>query len=37
MVTLTTGEETIYAVDTQTGDLQQQETHVLFTGWVCAG
>ena len=25
MVTLTTGEETIYAVDTQTGDLQQQE------------
>ena len=30
MVTLTTGEETIYAVDTQTGDLQQQETHVLY-------
>ena len=30
MVTLTTGEETIYAVDTQTGDLQQQETHVLL-------
>ena len=30
MVTLTTGEETIYAVDTQTGELQQQETHVLL-------
>lgn len=30
MVTLTAGEETIYAVDTQTGDLQQQETHVLL-------
>ena len=30
MVTLTTAEETIYAVDTQTGDLQQQETHVLL-------
>ena len=30
MVTLTTGEETVYAVDTQTGDLQQQETHVLL-------
>ena len=30
MVTLTTGEETIYAVDTRTGDLQQQETHVLL-------
>ena len=30
MVTLTTGEETIYAVDTQAGDLQQQETHVLL-------
>lgn len=30
MVTLTTGEETIYAVDTQTGDLQQQEKHVLL-------
>lgn len=29
MVTLTTGEETVYAVDTQTGDLQQ-ETHVLL-------
>ena len=27
---MTTGEETIYAVDTQTGDLQQQETHVLL-------
>lgn len=30
MVTLTTGEETVYAVDTQTGDMQQQETHVLL-------
>lgn len=30
MVTLTTGEETVYAVDTQTGDVQQQETHVLL-------
>ena len=30
MITLTTGEETIYAVDTQTGELQQQETHVLL-------
>ena len=30
MVTLTTGEETVYAVDTQTGELQQQETHVLL-------
>ena len=30
MVTLTTGEETVYALDTQTGDLQQQETHVLL-------
>lgn len=30
MVTLSTGEETIYAVDTQTGELQQQETHVLL-------
>lgn len=30
MVTLTTGAETVYAVDTQTGDLQQQETHVLL-------
>ena len=25
MVTLTTGEETVYAVDTQTGELQRQE------------
>ena len=30
MVTLATGEETVYAVDTQTGELQQQETHVLL-------
>ena len=30
MVTLTTGEETVYAVDTQTGDVQQQETHVVL-------
>ena len=30
MVTLSTGEETVYAVDTQTGDMQQQETHVLL-------
>lgn len=30
MVTLSTGEETIYAVDTQTGELQQQATHVLL-------
>lgn len=29
MVTLSTGEETVYAVDTQTGDMQQ-ETHVLL-------
>lgn len=30
MVTLSTGEETVYAVDTQSGELQQQETHVLL-------
>ena len=30
MVTLSTGEETVYAVDTQMGDMQQQETHVLL-------
>ena len=30
MVTLETGEETVYALDTQTGELQQQETHVLL-------
>ena len=30
MVTLSTGEETVYEVDTQTGDMQQQETHVLL-------
>lgn len=30
MVTLAAGEETVYAVDTQSGDLQQQETHILL-------
>lgn len=30
MVTLETGEESIYAVDTQSGDLQTQNTHVLL-------
>lgn len=30
MVTLETGEESIYAVDTQSGDLQEQSTHVLL-------
>lgn len=30
MVTLSTGEETVYAVDTQNRELQQQETHVLL-------
>ena len=29
MVTLESGEETIYAVDTQSGQMQNQETHVL--------
>ena len=30
MVTLGTGEEMIYALDTQSGDLQSQQTHVLL-------
>ena len=30
MVTLESGEETIYAVDTQSGQIQNQETHVLL-------
>ena len=30
MVTLGTGEEVIYALDTQSGDLQSQQTHVLL-------
>ena len=30
MVTLEGGEETIYAVDTQSGQMQNQETHVLL-------
>ena len=30
MVTLESGEETIYAVDTQSGQMQNQETHVLL-------
>ena len=30
MVTLETGEESIYAVDTQSGNLQEQSTHVLL-------
>ena len=30
MVTLESGEETIYAVDTQSGQMQTQETHVLL-------
>ena len=30
MVTLETGEESIYAVDTQSGDVQTQNTHVLL-------
>ena len=30
MVTLETGEETIYATDTQSGQTQSQETHVLL-------
>ena len=30
MVTLETGEESIYAVDTQSGDAQTQNTHVLL-------
>ena len=30
MVTLATGEETVYATDTQSGQTQSQETHVLL-------
>ena len=30
MVTLGTGEEMIYALDTQSGDMQSQQTHVLL-------
>ena len=30
MVTLESGEETSYAVDTQSGQMQNQETHVLL-------
>ena len=30
MLTLETGEETIYALDTQSGQAQSQETHVLL-------
>lgn len=30
VVTLESGEETIYAVDTQSGQMQNQETHVLL-------
>lgn len=30
MVTLGTGEEVIYALDTQSGDLRSQQTHVLL-------
>lgn len=30
MVTLETGEETVYATDTQSGQTQSQETHVLL-------
>ena len=30
MVTLETGEEAVYALDTQSGDLQSQNTHVLL-------
>ena len=30
MVTLETGEESVYAVDTQSGELQTQNTHVLL-------
>lgn len=30
MVTLGTGEEVIYALDTQSGDTQSQQTHVLL-------
>ena len=34
MVTLETGEEAIYALDTQSGEMQSQQTHVL-TETVC--
>ena len=30
MVTLETGEEDIYALDTQSGEMQSQQTHVLL-------
>ena len=30
MVTLETGEESVYAVDTQSGEMQSQNTHVLL-------
>ena len=30
MVTLETGEEAVYALDTQSGELQAQQTHVLL-------
>ena len=30
MITLETGEESVYAVDTQSGELQNQSTHVLL-------
>ena len=30
MVTLETGEEAIYALDTQSGEMQSQQTHVLL-------
>lgn len=30
MITLATGEETIYAVDTRSGEAQNQQTHVLL-------
>ena len=30
MVTLETGEEAIYALDTQSGEMQSQQTHVLM-------
>lgn len=30
MITLETGEEAIYALDTQSGELQSQQTHVLL-------
>ena len=30
MITLENGEETLYALDTQSGQMQQQQTHVLL-------